>query len=177
MTDYTPVYLLDRSILKSLYKLRVDAWSEYKHINHTSFPDGWHDSLDLTAHHWYIEVNRNIIASARLNIVNYLTEIPYGKVFEQFQDDLMFPLIFYSKLVIHPSYQKLRLSTKLDECRDIFFKNYGYKFSLITTDKPWRANKLKTKGWKSLGFVDPTKDKNWLLGESEILYKVNKTQK
>lgn len=116
-----PRLLTDKSRLKEIYDLRVDVWENSEKgefVNHQLFPNGWSDELDEKAFHWIITNEQDeIIASARLNIFNSLDEFPYYAFMKNLKIPSETPFGFYSRLVINPQYQGLKLSQRLVSSR------------------------------------------------------------
>lgn len=119
-----PTLLTDTSRLQEIYDLRVDVWENSEknnYVNRKLFPNGWFDDLDKTALHWVIINEQNkIIASARLNLFDTLDDYPYYEFIKHLYIPNKTPFGFYSRLVIHPEYQGLGLSIRLDTSRMLY---------------------------------------------------------
>ena len=157
--------------LKRIYRLRVTAWRESGLISSDRYPEGWSDELDQQAIHWVIKHSKNIVAAARLNILESLDELPYPGVFQDYEIPNLNPIAFYSRLVAHPDYRGRGISKQLDSVRlDYINKN---KIPLvIATARNWRIDKLKKVGFKVLGKVNRDSDKRWQLGNASVIIKV-----
>lgn len=119
-----PILLTDKTRLQEIYDLRVDVWEnseKSKFVNRQLFPDGWFDDLDQTAFHWVITNDQDkIIAAARLNLFDDFNQYPYNDFLKNLTIPKTTPFGFYSRLVIHPEYQGLGLSIRLDTSRMLF---------------------------------------------------------
>jgi predicted GNAT family N-acyltransferase len=136
-----PKLLTDKSRLQEIYDLRVDVWEnseKSEFVNRQLFPNGWFDDLDDNAYHWVIENDENkIVAAARLNIFDHLTEFPYHQFLKDISLPQTNPFGFYSRLVIHPEYQGLGLSIRLITSRMHFCeeKKIFWLQGLATNDR------------------------------------------
>ena len=153
-----PQLLTDKSRLQEIFKLRVSSWERSDKgaiINHQLFPEGWHDELDATAHHWIISNERDeIIASARLNIFDRLEDYPYAALVTDLEIDKCAPFGFYGRLVIHPEYQGLNLSAKLIASRERYCETIGLRWrqALVTDEKV--KNKLLQLNFECKGQIE-----------------------
>ena len=138
---FEPKLLADKSRLQEIYKLRVISWersSKGAIINHQLFPEGWHDELDESALHWIISNERDeIIAAARLNIIDRLEDYPYGALDTDLEVGKCAPFGFYGRLVIHPQYQGLNLSARLLASRERYCDAIGLRWrqALVTDER------------------------------------------
>lgn len=119
-----PELLTDPSRLQEIYDLRVDVWERSGKsdiVNRRLFPKGWSDPLDDTALHWVINDSSNkIIAAARLNVFQNTGEFPYHASIKHLALPHAMPFAFYSRLVIHPEYRGMGLSSQLAISRMLF---------------------------------------------------------
>ena len=145
--------------LAQIYKLRVKAWEQYGHITKEIYPNGYFDDLDKDALHWTIAINKKIIASARLNILDNLNQLPYPGTFKRVlaaQSDCLFA--FYSRLVVDPDFQGHDMSKILDMERVKYIKSRPeIKFAIATAGLR-RAKKLEQYGFETIGRVVSSDD-------------------
>lgn len=130
--------LSDKSQLQEIYDLRVSAYENSEqsvHVNKTLYPNGWSDDLDEKegAFHWVVMDNNKIVASARLVVIENLTETD-GE-FEDYAQliPLERPFVYWSRLVVDPNYRKQGIRIELDKIRKFFLsKNPQIKFALTS---------------------------------------------
>ena len=129
-----PAILNDRSRLKEIYQLRVLAWEHTKYnkyINRQLYPDGWTDHLDNNGFHFIMQNEKSeIIASSRFNVLHNLSDLPEQDLFNKFNYPEARPFGLFSRLVIHPDYRKLGLSSKFDSTMIDFCKKQDIFFTL-----------------------------------------------
>jgi predicted GNAT family N-acyltransferase len=130
--------LSDKSQLQKIYDLRVIAYENSEqsaHVNKTLYPNGWSDDLDEKedVFHWVVMDNERLVASARLVILESLTETD-GE-FEDYTSliPLKRPFVYWSRLVVHPDYRTKGIRIELDKIRKSFLSNNPQiKFALTS---------------------------------------------
>lgn len=150
----SPVILEDKSRLTDIYNLRITAYEHsYKsiYVNKEVFPEGWKDDLDERAIHWVVEYDNNIIASARLAVLNDLSET--GEDIYDFHLPEGRPFAYYSRLVVHPNFQGYGLSKILDAVRVKYIEDEPIAFGLAFSFDD-RSKSLLKLGFKELGIVN-----------------------
>ena len=153
ITHFKPFLLTDLSRLQEIYNLRVVAWESSavnKIVTKELFPNGWSDEQDIMGLHWIITKENHIIASARLNIINSIKELEDGYAFEKFDVPNTAPIAFYSRLVIHPNYRKLGLSSLLDIVRLKYIKRNNINYAIASCHDE-RLKSLTNLGFTKLG--------------------------
>lgn len=149
-----PMILNDKSRLQEIYHLRVLAYEHSPkkvYVNKKDFPDGWFDDLDELdeTHHWIIEDNHQIIASARLAIINDLKKT--HESFLKFELPNNQPFAYWSRLVVHPDYRKTNAMIQLDNARKQFLiENTHIRFAVSVVSKDRSASMLRL-GFEFLG--------------------------
>jgi hypothetical protein len=106
-----PKVLTDFTRLDEIARLRCIAWEDSpfpNSINFTKYPNGFTDSLDMDSIHFYaVNQENEIIAAARLTMLEDLSQLPYPKIFTSYPSwPMERPFLFYARLVIHPAYRK-----------------------------------------------------------------------
>lgn len=160
--------------LNKIYQLRLNVWLNSNYLKKEDYPNGITDNLDVTAKIWAAKHENSIIATGRVNIIENFDCIEYNEVFDVFEKKdiiINFPVAFFSKLVVHPSFQNLGLSKKIDNKRYQYSIENNVKTLVLTTDKTFRADKLIKMGWINIGRINPNLYKSWHYGHSHILIK------
>jgi len=150
----TPIILEDKSRLTEIYNLRILAYehsSKSIYVNRNVFPEGWKDDLDEQAIHWVVEYDNNIIASARLAVLNDLADT--GEDIYDFDLPPGRPFAYYSRLVVHPNFQGYGLGKILDEIRLKYIKDEPISFGLAFSFDD-RSTSLLKLGFIELGIVN-----------------------
>lgn len=152
-----PAILIDKTRLPEIYRLRVLAWEHSERsaiINSTKFPEGWSDELDATASHFIVEDGGQIIAAARLNILNDICLLP--AIFQSAVDKqgiaLTLPFAFFSRLCVHPDFRNQNLAAILDKARINYIKKQQVRQAIVSTISPKAEQKIG-KGWRIIGHV------------------------
>lgn len=137
LTDKTrlvPELLTDTTRLEEIYQLRVLAWehtSYSRYINRRLFPNGWTDHLDNGGVHFIMQnEKKEIVASSRFNVLYKLSDLPEQDLFNKFNYPETRPFGLFSRLVIHPDYRKLGLSSKFDLKMMEYCKKQKISFTL-----------------------------------------------
>lgn len=130
-----PILLTDKTRLKEIYQLRVLAWehSDYsKYINRQLYPNGLTDHLDNDGFHFIMQNDKNeIIGCNRFNILHDSNDLIEKEFYYKFRFPMTRPFGFFSRLVIHPDYRGLKLSSKFDQAVLNFSKQQGVSFSVV----------------------------------------------
>lgn len=154
---YTPKLLDDKSRLKEIYDLRVNVWQNSGNpdvVNKHIFPNGWYDDLDDKAHHWIVTNEEDkIIAAARLNIFENIEEFPYYESIKNLDIPKEGPFGFYSRLVIDPKYQGMKLSLKLVTSRLLFCETIKLKWLQAHVSKEVMMNVLSRYDFEVVGQI------------------------
>lgn len=139
-----PELLADKSRLQEIYDLRVEVWEhsgKNQLVNKKLFPKGWHDPLDESGLHWVVNNEEGkIIAAARLNIFNSFEEFPYYPFMQHLPLPTVMPFAFYSRLVIHPEYQRNGFSNKLVHCRMQYCEAHKIPWLQVLINNPHIIN-------------------------------------
>lgn len=136
-------------LLASIYELRVVAWRDEIYI-----PDHitkWCDEVDLTARHWVILRETDVLAAARLSVHFTLSDIVDWCYFDGLCDDLKYPTASLNRCVVHPMYRRYGLATKLDFVRIRTARDIGCRSIVASTTNINRAEMLKTYGFDLRG--------------------------
>lgn len=145
------------SRLKEIYELRVTAWEHSASgsvINHQLFPNGWQDELDTNALHWIITSDQDkIIASARLNVFYRPEAFPYYPSLKQLPIPRQSSFGFCSRLVIHPEYRGLGLTTRLLTARLDYCDAHDLSWASAFVTCRSVKEKLGTLGFRSIGEI------------------------
>lgn len=111
-------FLQDTQKLQEIYELRVEVWERSPGssiVNRNLFPSGWKDEMDDHAMHAVIfNKDQKIIAAARLNILNQITDLNCYKYLKHLTLPDTIPFAYYSRLVVSVAYQSKGLAKKLD---------------------------------------------------------------
>lgn len=77
------------------------------------------------------------MAAARLTLCQHLSELPYQSMFKWSFDKIptTSPFLFYSRLVIHPSFRKRGLRQQFDEIRLRKQMDMAVPFGLVTINR------------------------------------------
>lgn len=155
--NYTPELLTDKSRLQEIYDLRVTAYENSPksiYVNKEIFPQGLFDHLDDRdqTFHWIVQDGNNIIAAARLAIIDDLKEIKdLDEALDKYEIPKDRPFAYYSRLVVHQDYRKIGLVNILDKVRIDYLheqKNIKFAIAWATSD---RNEALTDFGFKSFG--------------------------
>ena len=115
------------------------------------YPDGWTDHLDNDGFHFIMQnENNEIIASSRFNVLHNLSDLPEQDLFNKFNYPEARPFGLFSRLVIHPDYRKLGLSSKFDSTMIEFCKKQEIFFTLAWIHQGG-LDQLTSIGFKVLG--------------------------
>ena len=160
---------LDRDKLPEIMRLRAVCWQQYSADIAVAKKEDWQDCLDHdpSAIHWVIYDGPDIVASARLNVLDDMAQLPYPDVFSAV-DIPGKPFAFYSRLVVDPGYQSMGYSVALDKIRLQYLVDNGVEFALATA-RGWRLEKLCTLGFKIVGAVKQGQDPRWDLGSASVI--------
>lgn len=165
--------LKDKNRLNEIFLLRCLAWdsspSSYA-INFKKFPEGYKDNLEDNSLHYIVENQENeIIAAARISIINEFEDLPYYKMFSLFNEwPPHRPFAFYSRLVIHPENRKIGLKEKLDQIRIKYLKKTKIAFSVATASER-RAEDLRIYGFKAVAEFKDKPEEDFPFKERKIL--------
>ena len=151
-----PTVLSDLSRLPEIYALRVAAWEQspgQPYVNAALFPNGWSDALDThsRARHWVVEVAGEIVAAARVVLLDSLEESGQPD-FGRFALPPGRPWGYLSRLVIQPAYRKQGLALLFDQARMASLRESGVAFALVSIN-PKRLPQLLEQGWAFLGDI------------------------
>jgi GNAT superfamily N-acetyltransferase len=101
-------------------RFRIQGWKDEKGIDPDFFSkDVWLDELDQNANHWIITHEQRIVAAARLSFHASLYDVPYASYLKashwsRFENKRIASI---NRLVVHPEYRGLGLSSLLDQIR------------------------------------------------------------
>lgn len=147
--------LTNSAQLQEIYNLRLEVWEQSgntEFVNRQLFPNGWYDELDTTAFHW-VTTNETgkIVAAARLNLFTSLDTYPYYPAV----DHLAFPsagsFAFFSRLVVHPTYRRMRLSDQLYQARKQFYLEREIHWSQVFINNPGVIRLFESEGYTNIG--------------------------
>jgi len=168
-----PTILTNRTRLEEIFRLRCLAWENSpfpNSINFTKYPNGFQDILDESSIHFYSTNQKDeIIAAARLTVLNSLEALPYPKIFTSF--DIWpseRPFLFYSRLVIHPEYRKQGLKQKFDRIRVKYQLDHLIPFSIATATIA-RATDISLYGFQTIATVTKETDQLFPFEHRELL--------
>lgn len=174
MPFYYPVITRNIYEWKQIFHLRSVAWQELDVSVQNYNPNSFEETLDLTAIHWIIKDKNCVVAAARINILRSIDETPYPLAFRDYDFSLVSPIIFYSRLVVHPNWRGLGLSNQLDKVRIDFIEQNRFLLTVATANG-WRISKLARLGFSVVGPVNPNAGSSslpiWRLGKSQVLVK------
>ena len=168
-----PTILQDHQRLDEIFRLRCLAWENSPFpsaINFSNYPNGFEERIDKDSIHYYcLNQNDEVIAAARLTLLNSLEDLPYPKLFTSLRIwPNERPFLFYSRLVIHPDYRKNGLKEKLDRIRIQYQLENAIPFSLATATEG-RANDLSQYGFKTVANVSKDTDKLFPFEQRSLL--------
>lgn len=148
--------LLDNPVrLQEIYDLRLEVWErsgKSEMVNKQLFPKGWNDELDPTAFHWVVTNDQyKIIAAARLNIFQSWSDFPYRTSVGHLSLPAVGPFAFFSRLVVHPQYQNLKLSRKLFDSRTRYCQEKSIGWSQVFINNPNIMNLFEKSGYNNIG--------------------------
>ncbi|MEP1470146.1 MAG: GNAT family N-acetyltransferase [Halieaceae bacterium] len=149
--------------------MRHFCWSQNSSDSSIANKVDWQDCLDRdpSAVHWVILDGPRIVASARLNILDDKSQLPYPDVFNAI-DVPCKSFAFYSRLVVDPDYRSRGYSLALDKIRLQYMIDNRINFALATA-RGWRLGKLRNIGFKVVAPVNSGVDPRWDLGNASII--------
>jgi hypothetical protein len=144
-TTFKVEILRDRTRLPEVYNLRVIAWEHSEKaafINKEHFPEGWKDKFDDNAFHWVIKYHNKIIASARVAMLNQVSDL--DEALNNYNLPQISPIGFYSRMVVHPDFRGNKIVAMMDSVRINFLKcNYiPYTIAYANDKRIARLEKL-----------------------------------
>ncbi len=125
----TPTELTDFNRLPEILALRHLCWQMHSKNDLRSTADNA-DVLDFQSTHFVsLNLSGEIIAANRVTLLHDLSELPYYPLMNRhlYPDG---PFIYFSKLVIHPSYRKQGLKEHLDKARTAFLAGQQVAYGL-----------------------------------------------
>lgn len=158
--------------LDEISKLRSRAWADSGMYSLSSSPEFWIDHLEAKSIHWVVRdfctTSNSIIASARISLVDYISELCYPMIFQSARLPHLSPIGFYSRLVVDPRYQKQGISKLLDAKRLSFIDKLNIPL-VVATAGVTRAKILSGYGFLSFGGIKSDLDPNWHFGSNRFL--------
>lgn len=125
----TPTELTDFNRLPEILALRHLCWQLHSKNDLRSTADNA-DALDFQSTHFVsFNLSGDIIAANRVTLMNDLSELPYYPLLDRplYPDG---PFVYFSKLVVHPSYRKQGLKEHLDKARTAFLAGQQVAYGL-----------------------------------------------
>lgn len=153
------VMIEDIETLETIFKLRVICRQDQGWITLDKFPNGWHDDEDFNATHFAIYNQNRIIASARINYYESISEHPLFPAFNQLHDlPLTGKIGYLAKAVVLPDFQNRGLSKMLVIARenDAMIQKAIHLLSDMTG---FQIENFIHYGYRSLGLLDTSKVK------------------
>ncbi|MEZ2229797.1 MAG: GNAT family N-acetyltransferase [Microcoleus sp.] len=142
------------SYIRDIGKSRYKVWVETEgYVDPSIAPDGcWLDELDDdTAIYWIIKDGDNIAATARLNIIYSLGNLPHKEEFSNYDfSKLKMPYSFMSRLVVLKDYRGRGIAHKLDRARILESQAHGAK-AILSLPAPYRVSSFLKLGFQNLG--------------------------
>ncbi|NEV93020.1 GNAT family N-acetyltransferase [Psychroflexus sp. YR1-1] len=154
--------------IEEIIKLRKLSWA-YVYGEQWNTMD-WTDNLDhfSKTSHWIIREYEEIIAAARLSLIDDIKQIPYYGIFRNLDYLSQEKIGFYSRLVVHPDHQGKGLSNLLDRTRMNQIEEMKIQYA-VGTARNWRLKRLSKLGWEINDKVNPNDDLNWKIGDATII--------
>lgn len=148
--------------LKQLEALRVVVWrAEGFPIRPENENDThWGDKWDAESHHFVILADGMQIAATRVSTHDSIFNLPYPEWFSDLRPEPQPPLLYVSRLVVHPEFQRRGLGDFLDA--QSISLGRSLNAGAIFCDVPeYRINYLRERGFEltsepKLGVVFPT---------------------
>jgi len=149
-------------LLREVEALRVEVWKssgfaiapERKNDTH------WGDEWDSVSTHFVAIKNEKPIAARRVSIHDSISNTPYPEWFETVNFNGLTPILYISRLVVHPDFQKQGLSDYFDKISIEYGKSHNA--GVMIGDVPeYRIKPLLRRGFEitseaKLGVLFPT---------------------
>jgi predicted GNAT family N-acyltransferase len=132
--------------LEQIYKLRLLCWEEYWPEVRTKHSGGWFDDLDKTGQHFAIYSGTEIVAAARVSILEQVKDVPVSRYFDtEMYEGCKVGLI--SRNVVHPHYRGCGYSKMLDQKRLTYLDEQNTPYCFC-----WgaRIRQLESYGFKKI---------------------------
>ena len=146
----------DENYLEDIASLRAEVWA-YQVGNNTFSGGKWKDKHDEDSIHWGVITEDNrLIAAARLCIHDEVSQFPDYDEISGLVDYLPGPIGMMTRLVVHPEFQKMGISKKLDKIR--IEKSIELGAGSIMLQVPtYRRKSIESFGFECMGMaVDET---------------------
>jgi GNAT superfamily N-acetyltransferase len=107
----------NRLLMEQIGRLRVRAWAPFIPGILDKF-ECWLDEFELSARHWAVFDDSEIIAAARMSIHDCLHDVPDAESFVSvFKEEPPSPIASFNRLVVDAGFRGRGLSTLLDKIR------------------------------------------------------------
>jgi GNAT superfamily N-acetyltransferase len=147
-----PVLIRDELTLLQIQELRRRAWSANGELpDFIAKQDILKDVHDIHGMHWAILVDGKPVAAARMCIHDDFASSPDPEALDGYTNLIRVPLASLTRLVVHPDFRRLGLSTLLDDVRIKYAEQNGCKSIVGVTETDFRIRKLKGMGFSQLG--------------------------
>jgi hypothetical protein len=149
-------------ILKEVESLRVNVWksSGFEISPESQNDTHWGDEWDDVSTHFVLAKDQKPIAARRASLHDSISETPYPDWFEGVDFTDLSPIMYISRLIVHPDFQKQGLSDYFDKKCIEFGKSHNA--GVIVGDVPeYRIKPLLRRGFEvtsepKLGVLFPT---------------------
>ena len=149
----------DRGLLQQIFKLRVTCRQDDGYITSEKYPDGWFDEMDISANHFAVFREDKLIAAARINYYDKISEHYY---FHYFNDLTGYPenepVAYLSRVVVLPEYRLAGISRSLVAIREQHALHKGVK-NILTDVCDFQINNFLNYGYQNLGMLHSEKIK------------------
>ena len=147
----------EQELLPQIFKLRVTCRQDQGYITPEKYPDGWFDEVDLRANHFGVFDGERLIASARINYYEIISEHYY---FHYFNDLEGYPhdesAAYLSRVVVHPDYRMSGISKELVSIREQHAADRGIK-NILTDVCDFQIENFLKYGYQNLGMLHSEK--------------------
>lgn len=141
--------------LDEMGALRIAAWKDEQGVSKEFFShSAWLDGDDLTAHHWIITHDDEIVAAARMTFHEQYSSVPHSDLFDEalIEGYGGGPFASLNRLVVAPGYRGNGFSTILDEARIRYAEEHGIRL-IIAQPVASRIKPLEDLGFVYLGKI------------------------
>lgn len=156
----------DERLLKQIGQLRYSVWrDECMDMSNANDDECMIDSIDENAILWAVFHNDDLVATARLNLYDDLSDSPTSYMHDDLNARYALPVATFTRLVVVQNFQGMKIGKALDALRLKQAQLLGAK-SIMLMCPPYRADSLVRKGYQCLGKAKPSKlwpDAQWMV--------------
>jgi GNAT superfamily N-acetyltransferase len=135
------------AVLKQVYRLRVQAWTETE-VAPEAFPSGeWTDAYDPIARHWLVKDGNGIVGACRLTVHDALRDVPCARFYHKIEAKTAPRYGVFSRLVVLRRARRQGLSKQLDHARLTAAVESGCRTIVGYSHRPDRVRALCRKGF------------------------------